>query len=207
VARGIVRDSRDTLPAFTYFKSDTFNRLVAIPKSQLPMYHSMIHGASNDSGKSALTDSIVAVRIHLLTATRDSRTGKDALRTVESLVRLMNAGLLEHSSCGQPPLPPGTPVAVATIVAGAPQVSITWTASVDDNGGEKDSERYAIYRMPAASLLFGDPIASIPSKLQTTYNWIDKNVVSGQQYIYGVSTQDCTPANSAASASLTVTVP
>ena len=50
IARGIVRDPRDTIPFFTYYKSDTLNRLRPILKSQLPLYHVMIHGAVNDTG-------------------------------------------------------------------------------------------------------------------------------------------------------------
>ncbi|MEO7456346.1 MAG: prepilin-type N-terminal cleavage/methylation domain-containing protein [Gemmatimonadaceae bacterium] len=208
VARGIVKDSRDTMPFFTYYKTDTLNRLVAIPRGQMPLYHGIIHGAVDDTGRLALTDSIRAVRVHFLTASRDPRTGRDALRTVETLVRMMNAGLLDRTSCGQPPYAVTTP-AVTPSAAGAaiPSVAIAWTRSSDDGGGERDIERYAIFRRPAAASVFGDPISSIPASMAGNYSFTDLGVVSGQSYVYGIAAQDCTPLLSAVTASAQVTIP
>ncbi|MDB4915048.1 MAG: hypothetical protein JWM95_2692 [Gemmatimonadetes bacterium] len=207
VARGIVKDSRDTMPFFTYYKSDTLNRLRPILKTQLPLYHGIVHGAVDDTGKFALTDSIKAVRIHFLTASRDLRTGKDALRTVEVMVRLMNSGLLDRVSCGQPPYPTATPTVVSSVAnALVKQVTISWSASVDQAGGEKDIERYAIFRRPQAVATFGDPITSVPASAATTYSFVDKNVVAGQTYVYGIAAQDCTPLLSAVTSSAAVLV-
>ena len=207
IARGIVRDPRDTIPFFTYFKSDTLNRLRAIAKTQLPLYHGMVHGAVNDTGKFALTDSVKAVHVHFVTASRDPRTGTDALRTVETLVRLMNSGLLDRTSCGQPPLATPVPTVVSSVAAASPKfVKITWGASSDDNGGEKDIERYAIFRRLAAATTFGDPITSIPSSLAASYSFTDIGVTAGETYVYGIAAQDCTPNLSTVTASLAVTV-
>jgi prepilin-type N-terminal cleavage/methylation domain-containing protein len=207
IARGIVRDSRDTMPFFTYYKADTLNRLRPILKSQLPLYHRMTHGAVDDTGKFALTDSIKAVRLHFMTAAKDPRTGNDALRTVETLVRIMNSGLLDRTSCGQPPLATPVPVVVSSST-GAPAkfVQITWGASTDDNGGEKDIERYAIFRRLSSATSFGDPISSIPSSLAASYTYTDLGVAAGQTYVYGIAVQDCTPSLSPLTASLAVTV-
>jgi type II secretory pathway pseudopilin PulG len=208
IARGIVRDSRDTMPFFTYYKADTLNRLRPIAKSQLPLYHGFIHGAVDDTGKFALTDSIRAVRVHFLTAAKDPRTGTDALRTVETLVRLMNSGLLDRTSCGQPPYPTTVPTVVSSI-AGAPNpkfIKVTWAKSVDDGGGEKDIERYAIFRKLSAAATFGDPISSIPAALAATYTFTDNGVVAGQTYVYGIAAQDCTPLLSSVTASVAITV-
>ena len=207
IARGIVRDSRDSTPFFAYYKTDTLNRLMLIPKSQLPLYHGMIHGAVNDTGKYALPDSIKAVRIHFVTATTDPRTGKDALRTVETLVRLMNSGLLDRTSCGQPPYPTPVPTVVSSLAGASPKsVTVTWGASSDDNGGEKDIERYAIFRKLSGAAVFGDPISSIPSSLKATYTYTDVGVIAGQTYVYGIAAQDCTPLLSSVTASLAITV-
>lgn len=207
IARGIVRDSRDTMPFFTYYKTDTLNRLKAIPKSQLPLYHGVIHGAVNDTGRFALTDSIKAVRVHFLTATKDPRTGQDALRTVETLVRLMNSGLLDRTSCGQPPYPSAAPTVVSSVAGATPKfVTVSWGASTDDGGGEKDIERYAIFRKVSGATSFGDPISSIPSALAATYSYTDVGVIAGQAYVYGIAAQDCTPLLSSVTASPTVTV-
>ena len=207
IARGIVHDTRDTIPFFTYYKSDTLNRLRPILKAQLPLYHVMIHGAVNDTGKFALTDSIKAVRVHFMTAARDPRTGIDALRTVETMVRIMNSGLLDRTSCGQPPLATATPTVVSSLAAVTPKfVKVTWSPSTDDGGGEKDIERYAIFRRLSTATAFGDPISSIPSSMAASYTFTDFGVTAGQTYIYGIAAQDCTPNLSPVTASLAVYV-
>jgi prepilin-type N-terminal cleavage/methylation domain-containing protein len=203
VARNIVKDSRDTMPFFIYYKSDSLNRLTPILRNKLPLYHGIVHGAPDDTGKFALTDSIRAVRVHFLTASRDLRTGKDALRTVETLVRIMNSGLLDRSSCGQPPYPPPIPTVVATTTS----VTISWGSAPDDGSGEKDTERYAIFRRPSSATVFGDPFTSVLSSMHANYSFVDTNVQSGQTYVYGVAVQDCTPNLSSVSASLPVTIP
>ena len=207
IARGIVRDSRDTTSMFTYYKADTLNRLIAIPASQLPLYHGVIHGAVDDTGRTALTDSIRAVRVHFVTASRDPRTGKDALRTVEVLVRLMNAGLLDRTSCGQPPYSVSLPTVVASAVGSARLATITWSRSSDDGTGEKDIERYALFRRLSSATAFGDPFSSIPATTAATYSFTDSNIIAGQTYVYGVAAQDCTPLLSSVSASAPVTIP
>jgi type II secretory pathway pseudopilin PulG len=208
VARSIVKmPSRDTMPFFTYYKSDTLNRLTPIARNTLPLYHGIIHGAVNDTGRFARTDSIRAVRVHFLTAARDPRTNADALRTVETMVRVMNSGLLDRTSCGQPPYPGGTPAVVTNTFGNTPKATVTWTKSTDDNAGEKDIERYAIFRRVSTATVFGDPISSIPGRLAATYTFVDNAVVQGQTYVYGIAAQDCTPSLSSVVSSVAVTIP
>jgi hypothetical protein len=206
VARGLVKDPRDTVPFLTYFVSDTLNRLIPVARTRLPLYHGKIHGAPSDTGRFALPDSIRAVRVHLLAASRDPRTSKDALRVVETLVRMMNAGLLQHTTCGQPPLGAGSPAA-ASSPAGAPikSVTVTWTKSGDDGAAEKDIERYAIFRRASSSAAFGDPISSVPAG-KASYSFVDTAVLESATYVYGIAAQDCTPLLSAVTASAPVTV-
>jgi hypothetical protein len=208
VARSITKDSRDTTPFFTYYKADTLNRLVAIPKARLPLYHTIVHGAPNDTGSSGLTDSIRAVRVHFLTAARDPRTSKDALRTVEVLIRLMNSGLLDRTSCGQPPYSACAITAASSPASASTKfVSVTWTKSTDDNAGEKDIERYAIFRRFSSATAFNDPISSIPIATgTTTYSFKDTNVIPDSTYVYGIAAQDCTPLLSNVVSSPVVTV-
>ena len=207
IARGIVKDARDTIPFFTYYKTNTQNRLVPIARAQLPLYHGIIHGAANDTGKFALPDSIRAVRLHFLTASTNPRTSIDALRTVETLVRLMNAGLLTRKSCGQPPFPTPVPTVISSSAGASPKsVQITWGKSSDDGGNEKDIERYAIFRKLSGATSFGDPISSIPSALASTYTYTDIGLIAGQTYVYGIAAQDCTPLLSSVTSSLAVTV-
>jgi hypothetical protein len=208
VARSIVKmPSRDTMPFFTYYKSDTLNRLTPLARNTLPLYHGIIHGAVDDTGRFARTDSIRAVRVHFLTAARDPRTNADALRTVETMVRVMNSGLLDRTSCGQPPYPGGTPTVLTNLVTQTPKATISWSKSPDDNAGEKDIERYAIFRRVSTATVFGDPISSIPGRLAASYSYVDNAVVQGQTYVYGIAAQDCTPSLSNVVSSVAVTIP
>jgi type II secretory pathway pseudopilin PulG len=206
VARGIVKDARDTVPFLTYFISDTLNRLIPVDRSRLPLYHGKIHGAPADTGRFALPDSIRAVRVHLLAAARDPRSGKDALRVVETLVRLMNAGLQSKTTCGQPPLGVSTPTVVSSPAGAAVKsLTISWTRSGDDGTGEKDIERYAIFRRPSTAAAFGDPISSVPAGA-ASYGFVDTAVLGGATYVYGIAAQDCTPLLSGVTSSASVTV-
>jgi hypothetical protein len=85
-------------------------------------------------------------------------------------------------------------------------VTITWTRSSDEASGEKDVERYAIFRRLSSAAAFGDPITSIPAG-QTNYSFVDASVITGNTYIYGIAAQDCSPNLSGVSASVAVTVP
>jgi hypothetical protein len=123
------------------------------------------------------------------------------------MVRLMNSGLLDRTSCGQPPYPSGTPVVVTNLITQTPKATISWTKSPDDNAGEKDIERYAIFRRQSSVAAFGDPIVSVPGRLAATYSYIDNAVVQGQTYVYGIAAQDCTPMLSAVVSSVAVTIP
>lgn len=194
VARGIARYSGDSVPFFTYYKTDTLNRLVPISRTRLPLLHGLLHGAPTDTGASALTDSVRAVRVHFVALARDPRTGRDAPRTIETRVRLMNAGLLNRTSCGMPPLAPGAVTATSSSPnSPVKSVTIQWSNSVDDGGGEKDIERYALYRRLSTESGFGQPITSIPAAQKTSYQFVDTSVLANLTYVYGVAAQDCTP--------------
>jgi hypothetical protein len=118
----------------------------------------------------------------------------------------MNAGLLHFTSCGQPPYGSGVPVAVSS-APGAPvlTVTLTWTKSSDDGAGEKDIERYAIFRRLSAATSFGDPVSSIPATMAASYSYVDTQVQPNQTYVYGVAAQDCTPLLSGVTSALPVT--
>lgn len=207
VARGIAKDTRDTIPFITYFKADSLGALIPISRNKLPIIHSRMHGAAADTGVRALADSVRVIRIHFLAAARDIRAGKDGLRTVETWVRLMNAGLLQRTTCGQPPYAPTTVVATSSApLAEVKTVTVTWSKSSDDGGGEKDIQRYAIYRKLASEPAFGDPFASISAVSVASYSFVDGQVLPSETYVYGVVAQDCTPLLSGMSVSAPVTV-
>lgn len=198
VARGIQFNSGDTL--FRYFKTDSLGTLTEISQAALPLIHTApIHGMQADTGKSALTDSIRQVRAQFTSAFHDARSGQTTTRRLNLTIKLMNAGLIHHITCGNPPIAPTAVTAVVTAANGTTipnsYVTISWTKSIDDGAGENDVERYAIYRRLQGTTQFDQPIGSLPGG-KATYSFQDADVVSGQQWVYAVAALDCSPATS-----------
>jgi len=192
-------------PMLQYFKTDSLGRPVRIPATSLPLYHRVpIHDSKADTGRNALIDSIRVVRVVLSGVHRDTRGG-DVVVRLERSIRVMNAGLIRNSSCGDGPLMIGPVVATATNLP-VPNVVVTWPPSSDEVSGEKDVERYVIYRRPAAGGSLDEPIASVAAGL-ATYRFDDNAVQSGESWAYAVAAQDCTPATSNAVLSNIVVVP
>jgi len=205
VARGIRVNSSDTV--FQYFKRDSAGVSTAISPALLPLYHAAtIHGSAADTGRSALTDSIKTVRLRMTAMYRD-RNGVQIIRRIDMTIQLMNAGLVRRTDCGEPPIGV-TPTATlgTNAVTGGPIITVAWTRSTDEATGEKDVERYTIFRRASAVSAFTEPIASIPAG-SATYTFKDANVASGDSWIYGVAAQDCTPNSSSIGATSTVIVP
>lgn len=194
-----------TAPVFRYFKVDSAGRQVEIAQTLLPIMHrAPIHGSPRDTGASALTDSIRGVRVALLGIYDDPDKGEVSKR-IQNGVRLMNAGLVRQSSCGEQPLP-ATAVVASLTSANPPQITITWAPSMDEKQGEADVQRYALFRREAASPDWGDPFASVAGGLDS-YSFVDADVQYGQTWVYAVSAQDCTPANSDIAVSNAVITP
>jgi prepilin-type N-terminal cleavage/methylation domain-containing protein len=212
VARGIFyRPGVDSL--FRYFKSDTLGALTEIPRSVLPIVHTAtVHGTQADTGTSAMTDSVREVRAQFTSVFHKSLNPADTTqRRLNLTIKLMNAGLIHHLSCGNAPIPPTALTAAVTAANGTtvPQTYVTvhWTASVDDGGGERDVERYAVYRRLSSQASFDQPIGSIVAG-HATYSFVDSdNLQTGQVWIYGVTALDCSPANSPMTSATAVTIP
>jgi prepilin-type N-terminal cleavage/methylation domain-containing protein len=183
-----------TGPVFRYFKVDSLGRQVEISPARLPIMHlAPLHGSARDTGSSALTDSIRGVRVSLLGIYDDPDKGEVSKR-IQTGVRLMNAGLVKQTSCGEQPLPAMGLVAGLSS-ADPPQITVSWGPSPDEKTGEADIQRYALFRREAAALDWGDPFASVAGGLDA-YSYVDADVQYGQTWVYAVSAQDCTPANS-----------
>lgn len=203
VARGIVPDST---PVFRYLRPDTAGNLVALNSAQLPLFHSTpLHGSPADTGRAALIDSIRAVRLYVRAIYHDPKTNLDVPRVEETVIRLANAGLIQRSTCGDPPLPPGPLTATSSVAnAAVKSVTLTWSPSVDDLSGQKDVQSYAVYRRTPSGT-FKEPFVDIPAG-QSTYSLVDKNVKANDQWVYGVAALDCTPASSGLTTAPVVTV-
>jgi hypothetical protein len=117
----------------------------------------------------------------------------------------MNAGLLNLSTCGNPPIFGQTVTATyaATI---PPKIVVTWLPGLDENSGEKDVDRYVVYRRAATATVFGEPYTSIPAG-NATYSFSDAQIASGDKWVYGVAAEDCGGQFSSVTTSATVTVP
>jgi prepilin-type N-terminal cleavage/methylation domain-containing protein len=211
VARNIVRDPADPIPFFTYYRQTDLGDLVPIPGTSLPLYHVPLHQSPEDIGNSALTDQVRMVRVHLMALTIDPLAKQDSMkyRAIETKIRLMNAGLLQLSACGPKPNAVAPPsVTQSSPAPGQHVVTVSWSRSADDGGGEKDIERYAIFRRLASSTESGDPIASIPaSAVGTGYTYVDLTPQPGATYQYGIAAQDCTPKMSDISMSGSIQIP
>lgn len=209
VARNLLQTTG--LPFFQYYTvsvpawggGGTMN---LVPAANLPYMHSnKIHLALSDTGPVARIDSVRAVRVNFTST--NGRTGSDErLRTISRMMRLPNAGLVNRKTCGDPPFLGVTPTATVVTVGGTSSVVLTWAPAIDEVGGEKDVERYVIWRRLSTNPDWGDPYVSIPSGA-ATYSYTDGDVASGSSYYYALASEDCTPSLSSQTSSNQVTIP
>ncbi|MEO6778715.1 MAG: prepilin-type N-terminal cleavage/methylation domain-containing protein [Gemmatimonadaceae bacterium] len=200
LARGLTLDA--TAPPFTYLIADPVTgQIKPAPAASIPAYHVPVHGSPADTGSSQVTDQIRFVNIHL-TGSFVERDGTTSKRVADASVRLLNAGLLNHPTCGDAPVFSQSLAAVAS----TGKVVLAWNRAVDEGGGEKDVEKYVIYRRAATAGSFADPLAAIPAG-HTSYSFTDTQVSSGDSWVYGVAAEDCGGQFSPLSISSQVTVP
>ncbi|MEO7217147.1 MAG: prepilin-type N-terminal cleavage/methylation domain-containing protein [Gemmatimonadaceae bacterium] len=198
LARGLIIDP--SKPPFTYRVIDGSGIVQDVPTSSLPAFHVAVHGSPDDTASSSLTDQIRFLTVHL-TGSFIERDGTTSKRTVDASIRLLNAGLLNHATCGEAPVFSQTVSAAAL----AGKVILSWNPAVDENSGEKDVEKYVIYRR-LITAAFADPLAAVPAGL-SNYSFTDTQVNSGEQWVYGVSAEDCGGQFSPVSTTSQVTVP
>jgi hypothetical protein len=181
--------------------------LQPLPDSLVPVHHSArVHGSPADTARSALADSIRAVRVRFRAT--NGLTGKDeVVVSVDRLIPLPNAGLGMLSTCGSPPiLGVGLTAAAVTLGTGEPAVNLSWNPAVDEAGGEGDVVRYVIWRRDSGATSWGDPFRAIPAGAPA-YTYQDAAVTSGTAYEYALAAQDCTPTLSSLTSSALVIVP
>jgi len=196
-----------------WLRTDTLGNLIQVtaagssPYPALPWRHiAPVHGSLADTvSNGAYIDSIRAVRVYL--SATNGRTGTDQIqRSLVYTIRIPNAGLTKQRSCGDQPIFNRTVTATFVGTAAAPVVRLTWTPGVDESGGEKDIERYVIYRRTAAMGAFDDALQSVPAG-QASYTFDDASVLNDSTYIYGVTALDCTPLESSVSLAAAIAIP
>lgn len=202
VVKGIIIPAGTAV--FSFVKSDTGGNITTITAAQLPRYHTApIHGSPTDTGLAAMIDSVRIVNVTLTGSYDDNRFGSRT-QSVTANIRVANSGLANHLTCGETPVFGRT---VTALLGLSPlRVLLSWNPAVDETGGERDIEQYAIFRKLPAASAFDEPFASIAAGLGS-YTYIDSNVQSGDQWIYGVAAMDCSPALSPVSVTLQVNIP
>jgi type II secretory pathway component PulJ len=203
VAKGIIVPAGTNF--FQYMKPNSVGGLDSIRAARLPLFHSApTHGSPADTASSALTDSIRVVRMTVTGLYNDPDKGP-IMKTVVSSTKLLNAGMSRSTVCGDLPIAVTTATAFPFGPLGHPtKVTVGWIKSLDQDAGEKDVERYMVFKKLAASSDWGNPIADIAAS-QDTYTLDDTTLPSGL-WTYGIIAQDCSPANSAVTSTNTVNV-
>ncbi|MCC7053733.1 MAG: type II secretion system protein [Gemmatimonadaceae bacterium] len=205
IARNLVQTTG--LPVFRYYKRNLSGVLTQVAAGSLPMFHSVSkHGAAADTGSAALIDSIAVVKIALIATYTDSKGGT-IIDTVTRDIRIANQGLLQRAQCGESPLAAGAPALTIVTLSGLPAVKLVWNASTDELAGERDVEMYAVYRRLAGAVDWGEPLTNVPGAGMSSLQYIDNTVASGTIYEYAISALDCTPAPSALTSAIQITVP
>lgn len=196
IARHLLRDGAD--PFFSYERladdGTGVKVLTAVPDSLVPIEHTAaIHSSPADTGRSALADSIRAVRLSFA-ATNGLAGDQEERVQLSRLVALPNAGFGMLSTCGSRPILGVTLSAVAgTLPGGEPASVLSWLPATDETSGEGDVVRYVIWRREAGATGWGDPFVAIPAG-QPNYSYEDATVSPGKAYEYALAAQDCTPS-------------
>ena len=192
-------------PFFDWLQTDSVGNLFTVATANLPMRHSVpVHASTVDTGLPARIDSIRAVRVNVYAS--NGRTGSSQVtRALATTIRIPNAGLTKQRSCGDTPIFGKPLTATFTGTAAAPKVTLTWLPGTDETAGEKDVERYLIYRRTTAGF-FDAAQQTIPAG-QASYTYTDATVLNDSTYFFEVTALDCTPLESSPSVSGSVTIP
>jgi len=210
LARNILKNG--STPFFSYMRRVDYlsapSALAAVPASSLPLNHSSrFHRVAADTGQSALSDSVRAVRVTMRSSNGLSGTA-ERIVTASRLIAMPNAGFTLLQTCGDEPIFGNTPTAtVLDPGSGTLVVRLAWTAATDESGGERDVARYVIYKQATPiGTDWGDPYQSIPAGL-VNYQHDDPAIVPGETYQYAIAAQDCTPMLSTLATTALVTIP
>jgi prepilin-type N-terminal cleavage/methylation domain-containing protein len=196
------------VPFFQYYWLSTVAgtlTLTQVVNATLPWQHTVpVHLALSDTGPVSRIDSVRAVQVNF-TVTNGLSGAAERQRAMSRYMRLPNVGLANKQTCGDEPILGA--VLTATWNPDTAGVDLAWNAAVDELAGEKDVQRYVIWRRLTSEVAFGDPFLSIPPAGTANYVYTDRDVVPGSAYIYGLAAQDCTPLTSSRVESLQVVIP
>jgi type II secretory pathway component PulJ len=203
VAKGIIVPAGTSF--FQYMRPNSVGGLDSIRAAKLPLFHfAAVHGSPGDTAGSALTDSIRVIRMTVTGLYNDPDKGA-IMKTVQSSTKLLNAGMVRSTVCGDVPISVVSVTATKVPAINPTKITVAWTKSLDQDAGERDVARYMVFKRASASPDWGSPIADLAAS-QTNYSLDDTTLPSGN-WVYGVVAQDCSPANSAVTATGVINVP
>lgn len=222
VTTGVVVPAGEPFFQYRYVR-DSSGLIDTVPQASLPLQHlSPTHGAAADTGETAriasAIDRVRTVTVRASARFQDPRAGGGSgTRKVRASTTLINVTGLRRAACGTAP-DATTPVAQLVLVAGQPDhVRVSWTSVTDDGAGERDVDRYLIYRSENGAA-FGEPREDVASvnRAAFAYTFDDYDVrrttgtgsPAANLFRYAVTAQDCQPqvASMAPTAPLTVPV-
>ncbi|MDQ2929910.1 MAG: prepilin-type N-terminal cleavage/methylation domain-containing protein [Gemmatimonadota bacterium] len=188
VVRNVLPDSTYPFFRYMYLKTDPSGNqsIDTVPGASLPMNYA---DAAKVVPKDLLRGVIVSFNVTNGLADTAQRT-----RPVSVIASLPNVGMRELQTCGAKPLP--VPSSVIS-KGGSGALVVTWTASPDETGGERDVMRYQVMRRDNFDTVW-QTIASVPAGGTPPYTYTDGGLNPSVTYWYSVSAQDCTPASSPA---------
>ena len=209
VARNLLQTGSEPFFSFERLADDSGggNMLAPVADSLIPIHHSeTVHLSAGDTARSALADSVRAVRVQL-SSTNGLAGDEEIIVSLDRLIPLPNAGLGQLATCGSAPLLGASLNAVPGLSSNG-QVAglLSWSPATDETGGEADVVRYVIWRREAGATSWGDPFLAIPAGA-SSYTYEDETVESGTTYQYALAAQDCTPTLSSLAQSAAVIVP
>jgi prepilin-type N-terminal cleavage/methylation domain-containing protein len=183
VVRNVLPDSTYPFFRYMYLKTDSstsVQTIDTIPGASLPATY---------ASSSIVAGDMLRGIIISFTVTNGLADTAERTRPVSVIASLPNIGMRQLQTCGAKPLPVSAPV--ATFVSPG-KIRVTWTASPDETGGERDVMRYAVTRMASFAPGVWTNVASIPAG--GVYDITDSGLNSTITYNYAVAAQDCTPA-------------
>lgn len=205
LARNILRPASGPFFRYNRLRTPAVGPIVldSVPSGWLPLRHVQpIHLSAADTGSFARIDSVRAVQVAFRT-TDDRPANQQRIFEVRRTISLPNAGMTSRKTCGDEPLNSGMSFsAVDTVYNSAAAVRLMWNPSVDEASGERDVNRYLLWKSQALPVGTGDPFLNVPAGSAPPYIYIDQSVATGTYY-YAIVSQDCTPS---VSPQLTATV-
>ena len=184
-------------PFFQYLMQrvlPTGDTMFVAPAGMLPLIRRpLISGISAaDSANYVRPDSVRAVQLNYR-VTNGHVGAKERIREVSTVIETPNNGVSMPTVCGRSPLPPGA-LAATEVGTGNGHVSLTWSASTDQETGEIDVRQYVVWRQLTSTTVWAEPLLVVRTEPgQASYTSAVTDNTPGVSYRFGVAAQDCTP--------------